>query len=626
MSLVIATNKDQDNTFRQEQSIYSAWSFKNSLSSVYKIPANSQVALQSCKVNLDGRTTLSRNNTWWYDYFGVELDETDGGTPKIDDTTSYPILQSLGVKSGQFLELTTDEVAQRINDTHREYHPNLKEKFSCSVDRNSGLDFLGYSFKYDQNASQTYSEKPTSFSKFFNADAVQRFNISTQGNGDIRFIRNTGLHTDPAVGIGLGTPLSLSNGSMTIDISNANASGAGVAWGIGLSRDCPNPGVNYFNNYAPRYFDTYSDVSDYEQLDIGLGGDYFEDFGIHRNDSGDLVIRHAVPDSTGQVFIYKEVEYWTGSGSDFSGSRYNISGNASNIEKIRYECVGEEVKIIAIDNKSAEFTIVAYNQANAKTAHFKPITQTCWCLHPVLFIGYTGGHQARHMDLEHFSGIPLTDYNSRELNKGGWFENATLLSTNTNFRPMNRCEDVDMRGILDPDNTDKVYVPAGLVPTYFGVDLKYAMILSPNSTYHPTFGSSCADLFGFPGRSLVISPSDTDENAMTFRSDSAPSLNSLLSVFVRLNGFGQQVMNARTGNKSTILAHLPTADSKATDGSSQRIFYEPKNLIWLDLKNPYEIQTTEFGIDFVYSNEQYAKILQGQSIVCLYFREKPKIE
>ena len=69
MSLVLLTNKDHDTTFRQEDSIYSAYSFKNALSSTFKIPPNSQVALQSCKVNLDGRLTITSGNSRWYDYF-----------------------------------------------------------------------------------------------------------------------------------------------------------------------------------------------------------------------------------------------------------------------------------------------------------------------------------------------------------------------------------------------------------------------------------------------------------------------------------------------------------------------------------------------------------------------------
>ena len=142
MSLVITTNKDQDSTFRQDQSIYSAWSYKNSLSSVYKVPANSQVALQSCKVNLDGRLTITGNNSWWYDYFGLDLSLVDNSVlvegasvAKIDLTTSHPILQDLQVGKGEILELTTDELASRITREHakRDYHPNLKVLFKLTL-------------------------------------------------------------------------------------------------------------------------------------------------------------------------------------------------------------------------------------------------------------------------------------------------------------------------------------------------------------------------------------------------------------------------------------------------------------------------------------------------------------
>jgi len=36
------------------------------------------------------------------------------------------------------------------------------------------------------------------------------------------------------------------------------------------------------------------------------------------------------------------------------------------------------------------------------------------------------------------------------------------------------------------------------------------------------------------------------------------------------------------------------------------------------------MNVNEFDISFCYANEQYATILTGQSIVCLYFRTKPK--
>jgi len=630
MSLVLLTNKDQDNTLRQEESIYSAWSFKNSLTSTFKIPPNSQVALQSCKVNLDGRLTITGANSRWYDYFGEELDlidntDADGDVveEKIDLSVYHPILQDLDVNQGTILELNTDEMAKRIQDKHFEYHPNLMGNFTCSVNRNSGLDFLGYSFGYNQTTIQNASKMPTSSQPFFEEDVPADFTYTT-GTGV--FQRNTGDHDRPAVGILLGTPLSLSNGSMRVDFSNSNASD--VEWGIGLSRDCPNPYLTDSEEYKPYYFDRYSDADESTAMEVDSAW-YFEDFGVHRNDAGELVLRHAVP--SGDEMVYREVKYWLNTDSDLTGAgRYDIDTNTGGYEWIEFR-VQNEIVSVYIGHSGSTDLITEFSATQPKESYFKPVCQTCWCLHPVLFVGRDGTKSMTNsLTLEGFSGLNIADYNSRvdsDLVSQGWFEKASLLSNIANWNAINRCRSVDLRQILDPTITDEPYdyVQQGLnaSPDHSLIN-KYAMILRPNNTYFPTFGSATADLFGFSGRSLVIDGSGTFP-AITFESDSAPTLNCMKSIFVRLNGFGQQLLNARTGNKSTILSHLPTADSRASDGTSQRIFYEPKNLIWLDLNNSYEIVVSDFSIDFVYSNEQYAQILQGQSVVMLYFREKGKM-
>tara|TARA_R100001480_G_scaffold130103_4_gene127665 strand:+ start:1053 stop:2936 length:1884 start_codon:yes stop_codon:yes gene_type:complete len=625
MSLVLLTNKDQDNTFRQEESVYSAFSFKNALSSTYKIPPNSQVALQSCKVNLDGRLTITGANSWWYDYFGEDLESIDNKDAsgdeveeKIDCSLYYPKLQDLDVRRGEILELTTDEMASRIKEKHREYHPNLKGKFSCSVKRNSGLDFLGYSFGYNQDTDQNASKKPTSAEPFFQEDVPADF---TWNASTYQLHRKAGDHERPAVGILLGTPLSLSNGKMRVNFSNANASS--VPWGAGLSRDCPNPYLNENEEYKPYYFDKLDDADESLEMD-NMGAWYFEDFGVHRNESDELVLRHAVP--SGDYMVYKEVKYWTNSNSDLSGAgRYDLDDNSGNYEWIEFHAENEKMSVY-IGHAGAKDLITEFDVNEPKDSYFKPIAQTSWCLHPVLFVGKTDTAETNHIHLTTFSGLDIADYNSRDLDKCGWFEQASLLSNIANWNAIGRCRSVDLRLILDPTETDDPYdyEPQGLNPGNNSLINKYAMILRPNNLYFPTFGSACADLFGFEGRSLVMDGSGTFP-AITFESDSAPSLNCMKSIFVRLNGFGQQLLNARTGNKSTILSHLPTADSRASDGTSQRIFYEPKNLIWLDLNNSYELQVSDFSVDFVYSNEQYAKILQGQSVVMLYFREKGKM-
>ena len=623
MSLVITSNRDDDEERRNESSIYSAYSYKNDLSSTYKIPPKSQVALQSCKVNLDGRITIGEANTYWYDWFGYNLDTINNKDAtgdevelKIELSTSYPKLQDLDVPRGHILELTTDELTDRLKKYHREYHPNEMNQFDCDVKRNSGLDFLGFDFKYNQNTGNA-STLPTSDEPFFAEDEAKRYSYNT-GTGV--FTRLTGTYDDPSVGILLGVPLTARNGDCRVDITNANASGC--EWGFGLSRDCPNYFLNEDEAFRPFYFDFYNDAD--ENDDMGLDeAFYFEDFGVHRNNAGELVVRQAVPE--GDDLVHKEVEYWLNTNGSLSGAgRYDIDTNANKYESFTLTLNGEVMELYGTDDKAATHFITGYDATQPKRSYFRPVSQANWCLHPVLYVGRNGASQTNSLTLDGYDGLVVAGYNSRQdsqLSKKGWFETASMLSNVYDFSPMNRCREVDTRKIFDPDINAPPYVYSQKELNASGVDYKYAMILSPNKLYTPTHRASTSHLFGFPGRSLVIEGVGTFPE-ITFSSDEAPDLNCMKSIFVRLNGFGQQVVNARTGNKSTILSHLPTADSRASQGSSQRIFYEPKNLIWLDLNNPYEMIVSDFAIDFVYSNEQYARILQGQSIVCLYFRVK----
>ena len=55
-----------------------------------------------------------------------------------------------------------------------------------------------------------------------------------------------------------------------------------------------------------------------------------------------------------------------------------------------------------------------------------------------------------------------------------------------------------------------------------------------------------------------------------------------------------------------------------------RLYYEPSEIMWLDLDNTQDLKVSSFDLSFVYVNEQFVKAMTGQSIVCLAFRKKPK--
>jgi len=623
MSLVIASNQDNEYV-RDAQSLFTPWSFRNALSSTYKIPANSQVCLQSAKVNLDGRSTVEQNNSVYYDWFGVELDSSN--TSAIDSSTSYPVKQQFVQVEG-VAQLTTDELALAVKDNHREFHPNRMGLHDCIVSRTAGKDFNGYEFQYGFNACQTQNASvPTVI------DAWSSGIVSSNGsfvwnpaNGEFLRVENASTTIYPSVAILRDKPLSTSNGSYQVEISDANASG--VPWGVGLSRDCPNYFVNSEGDeydFKPEYF-TFDDEIASAPMRL-TGQQYYSDFSVHRNIDGEMVVRQSSWDKDKDKMVFSEIEYWTNASSGLvgTGGRYDIDTNGSGFDFVEFRVQGEKVSLYAGKGGAAAL-ITQVDTTSAKNSMFKPINQCCWCLHPILFIGKKGTNTTNKLKISGYSGLDITDYNtrSRASKYMGWFERLTLGVQKGGIKTpegVRHCRVVDSRVYNQPsDSTRHTYI--GLNGSNVNA-YKPAMICSPNDLYVPTFNSATARLFGFKGRSLVntgaFSTSGSND-IVTFTSDEAPPATSK-SIFVRLNGFGQQVMNARTGNKSTILSHLPTAEEKV----GGLFFYEPNRDVWLDLNNPYEITISDISIDFVYSNEQYAKNLQGQSIVVLYFRTPTK--
>ena len=295
MSLVVCSNKDSDGTERQGQSIYKAWSFRNSLSSTYTVPAQSQVALQSCKVNIDGRVVFGRNNHRFYHYMGQKVGtETPipaGQAATIKDTTSYPCITTLtnDTDGGSIVELTVDDFAQRLQEQVRSttYHPNAKEQFTCDVIRNaSSVDFLGYSLTAKQNVSvPTFVPATGAFEQFYRdddeyaADAPSPFSYI----GGV-FKREADDTTTVACGICPSRPLSLTEGEFRVNIStaSANANASGVEWHVGLSRF-----INVIDSdgyYYPYYNDYGKDAS------IRTQSQCYMDFAVCRNIDGELVV------------------------------------------------------------------------------------------------------------------------------------------------------------------------------------------------------------------------------------------------------------------------------------------------------------------------------------------------
>jgi hypothetical protein len=623
MSLVVCSNKDSDGTSRQEQSIYKAWSFRNSLSSAYTIPANSQVALQSCKVNIDGRMVFSRNNHRFYHYFGQKVG-TETPTPAgqavaIEDTTSHPCITTLTTDAefGQVVELSVDDFAARVQQQVRSttYHPNAKDQFTCEVLRNaSSVDFLGYSLQTKQNVSvPTFVPATGAFEQWYRDDdqySPDAPNLFSYIGGV--FQRDTDSALDVAAGICPSRPLSLTEGEFRVNIStaSANANASGVEWHVGMSRYINE--VDSGGYYYPTYYDYGKDAN------IRCEEECHMDFAVCRNMDGELVVYQSAYDPVNECTRRYEVEYWNNPEADatFTKTTSRFSMDGTSFDYVKFKVDGEQVSVVINIVGTGEATIVDYSVGADKKYMFKPVNQACWCLHPVLVVGRKDGSEACTLELEDFGGMNIADYDPKVINKGGWFETLSLLSGGDKT---SWALSVEERTWNQPtEGTAYAQIQTGSSPNN-GVDYSFVYILEPSDVYKPSYGANARQLLGFNNAILQNANTLVVPNGGIYNSVFTPNRVSSYAMFVKLNNFGQKVVNARTGFESKILSHLTDLETL-----SGRQTYEPKNLIWLDLDNPADMNVNEFDISFCYANEQYATILTGQSIVCLYFRTKPK--
>ena len=625
MSLVICSNQVSDGAAQgNRSSIYKAWSFRNQLSSTYQIPKDAQVALQSVKVNVDGRVVLSRQDNVFYQYFGKKLNLDGTTSPQINDVPYAPLRIAMLKKeevSTFVKEFTLSDFANRLSETmgNSIYHPNLQDKVDVDILRNaSGLDFLGYKISYGQNISASNVDGSLTLAEqhFDNDLPRDGAGVFVYDTTQKRLTRNASLSQgETCSAIFPDNPLSLCDGNMVVNISgtHANVNGSAgdrVPWVVGLSRYVANPTQEGF--YEPTYYDGSRDA------DINLETGYM-DFGVGRNEAEELVCFQTAWDQTFNCTRRYEIEYWNNTNGSFSALSKRQLLESGKYDQVRFTGKGEQLKVeihnLDAAGKVAWETITDYfgGAAQNKNDQFGPIHQAAWCLHPVLEIGRSASNTTGKMNFTHIKTPPIVDYNVKEKNKSGWWETLELLGTAGKW-----CKKVESRPILDISNTAALYTQVGVNGAGRISDLNNVLILEPSRIYEPSFGANARQFLGF-NSGVIDTPDST--NPTTFHSNFAPTLTSSQAMFVRLDNFNQRVVNALTGNRSQIIGHLPRFDSTQTTG---RLYFEPNNFVWIDLDNTNELNVSDFAISFCYSNEQYAEILTGQSIVVLYFRKKPK--
>ena len=321
---------------------------------------------------------------------------------------------------------------------------------------------------------------------------------------------------------------------------------------------------------------------------------------------------------------------------------YDLGTNPLSIEFIEFEVKMCQVLVRMISDTASGsnvYELVTYSSLRDQKDLLKPINQNCEVLLPLMLLNNAdnaapaGATQDMGMIRWDGNNVNFPTYNmlSDDENNNGFMDRiySSDLSTAARAKALDQNRDYNNYSptYLAAAGASPIKPYPGLAadPTLYFSDIKHFWSVLPNELYGGLNSmyvskANTSILLGYPNIPIIHTWTLDAEGDRYTDSFSVPNILPSRSIFVRLENFGNESVNAFQGIKSKIIAHLPRFDGTNSVGP---LYLEPNNLIYIDLKNPQPFRINSFDISLCYADETYATALQGTTIVCLHLREKP---
>jgi hypothetical protein len=629
MSLIITSNIGQENN-PAASNAFKPYSYQNRLLNTMKIPANSEIALQSAKINKNGLFVLDRSNSGFCHYFGTPVE--DLFFDNIDNSTTTPFRAVIGageafragdVKNEVNIDDMVGEIQKGLNEAT--FHPSLitgdnstNIVVSAKYDSSDQV-FEGFKFVATQQTAKTNLSSAGVTWTSLNANGDDTTHAFTQANGKVTSTTEQGFYVQNRQ-----YPISQNAGTCVFNFSEANTNSN---WMCGLSRinvRRDNPDGSY--DYMPSYFVEPALGSTLRQgVEVG-GQNRFFDVAIARVGNELRVFQSSSRTQLGADGIYcNAVTYFGGHNANFNAV-YNINTNTDNYVKARFTLSNEEIKIELGDDEGGYTLLCDYTTLRAagavKNQCLNPTNACKWAMYPVCSVGGTvvAGRGITLAGIDHYSNYPVFDA-TKYYKYDYWGSlqryNQTVFGLGIELRDWNNfSRTVSSHGA----GANGLLPPKGVNASGGMTDYDSLIITARSNAYGEGITSLCntQSTLGFVGDPISRPLTPALNLVTTNQSSTTPKLISNISLFIRLNNFTQNTINARQGTTSKIIAHLPRFDNSGNETGG--LYFEPQEKTYIALNNPQELLINSFDIDIVYENETFCKALTGKTVVCLHIR------
>ncbi len=627
MSLIIASNINLKDSPSSSE-IHKPYSWSNRTSNTFKIDADSEIAVQSVKINKSGQLSVGQSNSNYSLYLGEDIDDQ----LSLEDSVYHPVADSV-IRGDEVIELTTDELARRVEDSMKKnvLNPHFYDADgtpSVSVVPKENITtgaYEGLKWTFNQDA-EPEDEIPAD-SKAQSVFPTSRF---TYASGLFTKTAGGGVAPRGACAVFPDRPCLLSGTDAFPSVNYDITGGTGVdkgTWAIGLTRyNLDNPLVDPSSGdvkcFAPPYFNP-----NFNGGHSFLGYAFFDFVAVRTSDNLLKIYQSCVQSQkkSGDQLTMKEVVYYHGGNQTFKSGPYDLSANPTAYTHIRFRVENQGVICEIGKHATSSFVTLVNTTLGNKNNMFFPRSCLQNFLYPQIFVSKDAtaiGFEERYS----YANIEATGFKPEDPDVD-WV--ARLTDTGKYIKWGKAVEDRPHND-GNPSLGTTAYGYEGIYPYGGGgtsgghlENVQANLILAPSSVYglEYTANANTQFLFGFKSRSLAIGDFNSGNGGSTIESISVPILTSPKSLFVRVNNLTQQSINAQLGNAySKIIAHLPRFDSAGNEVGG--LYFEPNELVYVSLNNPNDLFLNSIDIDLVYDNETYAECLSGKSIVVLHIRKK----